>query len=168
MAIWDDIGGENTDRIVIEGIDMTNSSTTQPVAAQAVLQASVDIGLPLADRQAIFNRFTAQGYNVTMPPPPVANEPSADLPVGYTLSEAYPNPFNPAATFTLQVAQAQDVTITLYDGLGRQVRSLFSGTMAANERQTIVIDASTLSSGLYVYRVEGETFTASRRVTLVK
>ncbi len=168
MKIWDEVGGQETDVLMIEGLAMTNSGTQQPAAAQAVLQAAFDLGYSIAHRQFIFDTFTAKGYNVTMPPPPVATEPEGDLPAAYELSRAYPNPFNPAATFTLRVAEAQRVTVALYDALGREVRTLFTGDMGSGERRTFLIDARDLPSGLYVYRVTGETFSASERVTLVK
>jgi len=90
------------------------------------------------------------------------------LPNAYLLTEAYPNPFNPRAQFTLTVAQAQQVSIALYDVKGRLVQTLFDGRLEASQPQTFRIDGAGLPSGTYLYRVVGETFTQSRVATLLK
>lgn len=167
MKIWDDIGQEPTDTAVLEGLAMTNSGSTQPVAAQAVLQAAFNMGYSGADITTMHTHYVDQGYSVTIP---VANElgPEGEQPSGFDLTAAYPNPFNPAASFTLRVADAQRVDIALYDALGRHVQTIFSGQMAAGERRVFAIDASGLPSGLYVYRAIGEGVSESRNVVLTK
>ena len=99
----------------------------------------------------------------------VANEPGAgELPEGYALSEVYPNPFNPQARFTLEVAETQPVLVELYDALGRRVATLHDGALAAGTAHAFTVDGRGLASGLYMVRATGETFTATRRVTLLK
>ena len=93
---------------------------------------------------------------------------AAELPEGYRLGAAYPNPFNPTATFELQVQQAQEVRVGLYDVLGREVAVLFDGVVEAGQVREVAIDGGGLPSGLYLYRAEGETFQATRQVTLIK
>ncbi len=91
-----------------------------------------------------------------------------DLPQAFVLSAAYPNPFNPVTTFTLSVAQAQEVRVQVYDVLGRPVRTLFEGVVTAGEARVVSFDADDLPSGLYLYRAEGESFSATRQVMLIK
>lgn len=167
MKIWDDLGQQPTDTAVLEGLSMTNSSSTQPQAAQAVLQAASSMGYSQADLTTMHGHYVDQGYSVTLP---TANEngPSSELPDGFDLTAAYPNPFNPAANFTLRVTDAQQVDIALYDALGRHVQTIFAGQMAAGERRVFTIDASGLPSGLYVYRAVGEGLSASHNVVLTK
>ncbi len=167
MKIWDDIGQEETDTAVMEGLIMTGPSTTQPQAAQAVLQAAANMGYSNADLNTMLTHYVDQGYNVVIP---VASEagPQDQQPNGFDLTAAYPNPFNPAANFTLRVAEAQHVDIALYDALGRHVQTIFAGQMAAGERRVFSIDASNLPSGLYVYRAIGEGVAESRSVVLTK
>lgn len=86
----------------------------------------------------------------------------------YTLSEAFPNPFNPVTQFTLTVSRTQHVVVSAYNLLGQQVATLFEGTLDANAPQTIRFEAADLPSGLYLYRAQGETFSATRQVTLLK
>ena len=90
------------------------------------------------------------------------------LPGGFALSDAYPNPFNPQTTFTLAVAQAQRVRVEVYDVLGRRLRVLLDAALPAGEATRLVFDATGLPSGVYLLRTAGETFHASRRVTLVR
>ena len=91
-----------------------------------------------------------------------------ELPNDYDLSSAYPNPFNPSTQFEIVVKEAQEVRAEVYDMLGRRVAVLHEGPMAANQRQQLRFDAGTLASGNYVLRVQGEHFTATQTMTLVK
>lgn len=99
---------------------------------------------------------------------PVANEAGTNVPVGYVLSQAYPNPFNPQAQFTLQIDEVQNVRIEVIDALGRQVALLHDGQLASGVSHRFTIDGTNLASGLYTYRVIGENFSTAKRVTLVK
>ena len=85
-----------------------------------------------------------------------------------TLSNAYPNPFNPSSQFTLAVANNQNVRAELYNVLGQRVATLFDGSVEANAAQIVQIDGSGLASGAYIVRVTGETFADALRVTLTK
>jgi hypothetical protein len=66
MKIWDDIGAAKSDKAFWSGLAMTNSSTNQNDAANAVFTASGNLGYTFAERTAIRNRFVAAGY--TIPP----------------------------------------------------------------------------------------------------
>ena len=91
-----------------------------------------------------------------------------ELAGSYYMSQAYPNPFNSRASFTISVARDQHVQIDVMDLLGRSVTSLYGGRLAAKESRKITFDADELPSGLYVIRATGEAFTASRVVTVAK
>ena len=67
MGIWDVIGRDQIDRVVYEGLAMTNGSSGQNDAAQAVLNAASALGYPSSDISAIFNGFTSTGYSITSP-----------------------------------------------------------------------------------------------------
>ena len=95
-------------------------------------------------------------------------EVTVETPGTYQLSEVYPNPFNPRASVTLAVAQAQEVTVALYDVQGRRVAVVHSGFLEADTQRTFTIDGSNLAGGVYVLQVKGTTFSAERMVTLLK
>ncbi|MEM1094750.1 MAG: glycoside hydrolase family 9 protein [Bacteroidota bacterium] len=100
----------------------------------------------------------------------VSNElkPQLDLPEGFRLEAAYPNPFNPSTTFRLTVAEAQPVAIEVFNLLGQRVRTLHDGLLSAGTAHAFTFDASDLPSGLYLYRAAGQTFTATNTVMLLK
>lgn len=97
----------------------------------------------------------------------VASEDAA-APTGFTLADPYPNPFDGTTTVRFSVEAAQSVTLTLYDGVGREVRTLYAGTPSAGSVEAVVIDGTDLPNGVYTVRLEGEGFSTSKRITLVK
>ena len=99
---------------------------------------------------------------------PVAIETPADIPDSYHLSEPYPNPFNPQAQFSLEVAHAQQVRIEVFNTLGQLVAVLHDGLLPGHGTHRFTFEAGLLPSGVYLLRVAGESFTATRTMTLVK
>ncbi|WP_341481831.1 lipase/acyltransferase domain-containing protein [Rhodocaloribacter litoris] len=95
-------------------------------------------------------------------------EVTVGVPGVYVLSAAYPNPFREAATLRLAVARPQRVQVAVYDVLGRRVALLHAGPLAGGETHTFRFDGSGLPGGLYLIRVEGERFRATRAVTLLR
>ena len=86
----------------------------------------------------------------------------------YRLTPAYPNPFNPQTTFTLSVQRDQPVRVEVVDLLGRRVALLHEGPLEGNRPHRFTLDGSALSSGPYLIRARGTTFSATEQVTLVK
>lgn len=91
-----------------------------------------------------------------------------EVPGAYHLSQAYPNPFRDAAEVTLTLAQAQYVRVAAYDVLGRQVKQVHEGVLAAQERHRFRLAADGLPTGMYILHVEGETFVATQQVVRVR
>jgi hypothetical protein len=82
----------------------------------------------------------------------------------------YPNPVQERATVELAVKEQQEVTVRVYDVLGRSVTTLRQGPMRAQQPERLSLDASEvgLSSGTYFVRVQGEDFVATKRLTVVQ
>jgi hypothetical protein len=80
-------------------------------------------------------------------------ETDAALPAEFALQGNYPNPFNPTTTISFDLPETADVTVQVLDLLGREVMAIPSQTMQAGAGQAVQIDASNLSSGIYLYRV---------------
>jgi PKD repeat protein len=91
-----------------------------------------------------------------------------EIPTEYELSEIYPNPFNPQARFSLILSQEENVTLQLFDALGRLVRTVNTGALVAETKHEFVIDAADLTSGLYIIRASGDTFEEVRKAILLK
>jgi hypothetical protein len=90
----------------------------------------------------------------------------------FTLLGNYPNPFNPSTTLRYVLPEAGQVTVRIFDMSGREVRSLVQGVQAMGEQEAL-IDASGLSSGVYVYHVTlqhagGVTHSNAGRMVLIK
>jgi hypothetical protein len=98
----------------------------------------------------------------------VSSEDGAAVAEAYRLSGLHPNPFADRARFTLEVAEAQPVTVAVYDVMGREVARLHDGVLAAGTRHAFEIDGAALAAGVYLVRITGETFTETKRVTLLR
>ena len=94
---------------------------------------------------------------------------SVDVTVAGTfgLSAAAPNPFRQATRFTLSVKRPEQVTVALYNVLGQRVATLFEGE-AQPGGEPVRLESAALPSGVYFYRAEGERFSETRRVVLVR
>ena len=89
-------------------------------------------------------------------------------PASFELGAAYPNPATQRATLALSVDAAQHVTAVVVDALGRTVATVFDGPLAAGAIQALTVDAGRLAPGVYVVRVQGETFAQSRRLVVAR
>jgi hypothetical protein len=96
-------------------------------------------------------------------------------PNDFTLSQNYPNPFNPTTNISYGLPQTAHVEIKVYDMAGREVAEVVNRNQSAGFH-TVQFDASSLASGVYVYRltaasgeVAGNTmYTLTRKMTLIK
>ena len=75
---------------------------------------------------------------------------------------------DPPVINALEVAEQQSVRIAVYDALGREVITLYDGTVTAGTEHAFTIDGGGLPSGIYVVRATGEQFTDALSVTLLK
>ncbi|MBT8401400.1 MAG: T9SS type A sorting domain-containing protein [Rhodothermia bacterium] len=94
--------------------------------------------------------------------------PEAPSSQGFTITPPAPNPFNPATSFTLSLEDPQDVAIRVYNALGRQVATIHDGLLAAGVQHQFRFDGDLLPSGVYVFRVRGESFATVKSVVLLK
>lgn len=89
------------------------------------------------------------------------------VPTQYDLSQNYPNPFNPTTTIRFSLPQAAQLKINLYNMLGELVKTLANGTFEIGYHK-IVVDASDLPSGTYIYRLESSEFVQVKKMILLK
>lgn len=108
-------------------------------------------------------RRTLAVYEIERPPDPPELYGRA-----FDLSAAYPNPTQGTTRAHLTVGRTQHVRATLYDMLGREVRSVLNGTVASETIETLVVDGGALASGVYIMRIRGEDFSAMRTFTVVR
>ncbi|MFK7847186.1 MAG: malectin domain-containing carbohydrate-binding protein [Rhodothermales bacterium] len=94
------------------------------------------------------------------------------LPESFELTGNYPNPFNPSTTIVFDLPEDATMQVGIYDLLGRQVMSLDAIEMAAGASRQVQLDASSLASGTYLYKVEARMASgaviSTGRMTLLK
>ncbi len=89
------------------------------------------------------------------------------LPVDYSLEQNYPNPFNPITSIQYSLSSRQQIKLTMYDMLGREVQTLVD-EVKAQGTYTVKWDGKEFPSGVYFYRLTAGTFTDVRRLLLIK
>lgn len=91
----------------------------------------------------------------------------SNIPLKYNLNQNFPNPFNPVTTIKYDIINVQDVKVTIYDILGREIKTL------VNEQQqpgsyTIKWDASDISSGVYFYQLKTKDYISTKKMIFLK
>ena len=95
------------------------------------------------------------------------NQNGNEVPVLYSLSQNYPNPFNPVTNIKFTLPTGGLVKLAIFDIMGREVASLINKDMNAGI-YTADFDASSLSSGVYFYKLTAGSFTDTKKMMLVK
>ncbi len=83
------------------------------------------------------------------------------------LSQNYPNPFNPSTVIAYQLPVSSQVSLKIYDMLGREVQTLVNETQAAG-RYAVRFNATNLSSGTYFYKLQANGLVQTKKLTLLK
>ena len=89
------------------------------------------------------------------------------MPTEFELSQNYPNPFNPSTTIRFSLPKETQLKINIYNMLGELVETLAEGTYEAGYHK-VSFNASTLSSGAYIYRIESTDLVQSKKMILIK
>ncbi len=89
------------------------------------------------------------------------------LPTRYELSQNYPNPFNPTTVINYSVMNKGNVSLKVFNILGQEVATLINKEHAPGVYQ-VNFDASTLSTGMYIYQIQAGSFVTSKKMLLIK
>jgi len=97
---------------------------------------------------------------------------AVQLPGRYALSQNFPNPFNPQTTISFDLPKGSHVTLTVYNMLGQRIRTLTDREYDAG-RQSVVWDSRSdngdaVASGVYLYRIEADSYVANKKMILLK
>lgn len=86
---------------------------------------------------------------------------------GYYLSVNYPNPFNPTTTISFGLPIGDEVSLKIFDVLGREVTTLIDSKLAPGEYE-VTFNAQNLASGVYFYRLKTSDFLKTRKMLLLR
>ena len=89
------------------------------------------------------------------------------VPARFDLEQNYPNPFNPETVISGQWTADSQVKLVVFDVLGRKVATLANGRYPAG-RYSFTFDGTNLASGVYFYRLTAGTYSAVRKMLLVR
>jgi hypothetical protein len=90
------------------------------------------------------------------------------IPKHFELNQNYPNPFNPVTTVKFDLPKDVNVTVTVYDLLGREVTRLVNNEFRKAGRYEVKWNAINFASGVYFYRLEAGSFVSVKKMVLIK
>ena len=114
-----------------------------------------------ADPNSPYDNWNVEGWDVD--PPEVAN----NLPAEFFMEQNFPNPFNPVTTINFGLPEEGLIKLEVFNVLGRKVAILADGKMEAGYHQ-VVWNATTMSSGVYFYKITAGDHTMIKKCILMK
>ncbi|UCD38536.1 MAG: T9SS type A sorting domain-containing protein, partial [Fidelibacterota bacterium] len=119
----------------------------------------------------LYSRDLGTGEGIELlklvPETPTASEPATNLPTAFSLESSYPNPFNPSTTIRYQLPRAGEVTLVVYDILGREVAILVDGYTEPGYYE-VHWNGRRFPSGTYFTRLTTPDYTKSIKMLLLK
>lgn len=91
----------------------------------------------------------------------------AELPVKFALEQNYPNPFNPSTIISFSLPKPSVVRLTIYNTVGEEIRQLVNGNLEAGS-YNIIFEAGELPSGIYLYRMQVDNISFTKKMILQK
>jgi hypothetical protein len=117
-----------------------------------------------ARKNSITSQLTTLGINCSATD---VEEVITSLPEEFILNQNYPNPFNPSTSISFSIGKPEFVTLKVFDLLGREVETLVNKYLNQGY-YSFNFDASSLSSGVYLYRLQTESFNQTKQMILIK
>ncbi|MDI6804738.1 MAG: T9SS type A sorting domain-containing protein [Bacteroidota bacterium] len=157
----------NRDAMIYENIGFVegNGTTLEPktyIFFDESFNVSVEYRLEQIDNDGLINYYGPLKLN-----PNNVREGETVLAV-FKLNQNYPNPFNPATTISFSISDGGYTTLKVFNMLGQEVTTLFNENAEEGKMYIVNFDASTLSSGLYFYRLQNGNNEEVKKFTLLK
>ena len=90
------------------------------------------------------------------------------IPNKFYVSQNYPNPFNPSTTIQFGLNEQTEVSLKIYDILGREIATLIKNEVKSAGSYEVTFNASVLASGTYIYKLTANNQTISKKMNLIK
>lgn len=90
-----------------------------------------------------------------------------EIPTNYELLQNFPNPFNPSTKISYNIMAQTNVKLTVFDAMGRMVSTINKGVQQPGN-YSINFDGTSISSGVYYYRIDTDFFTDTKKMLLIK
>lgn len=97
----------------------------------------------------------------------ISDNKETELPNEYSLFDNFPNPFNPTTVIKYQIPKEGNVVLKVYDVLGAEVTTLVNEEKSVG-RYEVNFDASSLASGVYIYRLNVNDYVATKKMILLR
>jgi hypothetical protein len=120
----------------------------------------------LDEDQELAGTDTSMNHMVTVNPTVGIND-DLGIPSEFQLSQNYPNPFNPTTNISFSLPSNAELKLTVFSLLGQEVTVLADGMFSAG-LHTVSFDGANLNSGIYLYKIESNTFSMTRKMLLLK
>ncbi|MFH0991901.1 MAG: YCF48-related protein [bacterium] len=111
--------------------------------------------------------YTASGWVFTTANVTNTTNQAEGIPLEFALEQNYPNPFNPTTSIAFSISAPSEISLVVFDLLGRKVADLVNERLDAG-RHVIPFSSTGLSSGIYLYQLKTGTLTAVKKMSLIK
>lgn len=163
--------GEETD--LLSASDLTfevQSGAASKIHPSTRAESPLELAKPRVIRAAEAKHKAAETAGFTLiilSGKAVSTEPG-QTPVTFELAQNYPNPFNPVTNIEFGIPKTSQVTLEVYDMIGRKVATLINRENKQAGRYTVAFSVDNLASGMYIYRLEAAGKVLTNKMTLIK
>ncbi len=147
-----------------DGVETSIHTSILYIHSEPEFYGSVDIVVTATD--ACF-ASVSDTFSVDVLQAGVIEIPKDGIPSKYFLADNYPDPFNSVTTIEYSIPKESDVILTVYNLGGQVVDVLVNQTMEPGY-YSVKFDASKLSSGVYFYKIQAGSFSATKKCTIVR
>ncbi len=163
-AVIDALNPESSPEVITGSHNWSSAAENDNDENTLIFDDSLIANLYLQDFKARYN--DAGGKTAFTVPTGVVNSKN-DKNMSYVLFQNYPNPFNPVTTIQFEIIKRESIDLSLYDMLGRKVKTLLKGEVQAGITD-VKVDGSNLASGVYVYVLKTPGFYTTKKLMLLK
>lgn len=158
--------GENLNTGVWNQNQMISKSFTKVLDASWVANNCDVIAFVYRDSSTLAYASVEQAMEVSVTQP-LGITYQNNVPASYSLAQNYPNPFNPVTNIIFDIPKAGNVSLKIYDVMGKEIARFVDGFMEAGTYKA-TLDAAEWSSGIYFYTLSAGDFLETKKMVLTK